>query len=59
MNRGAQVLEPMGKINEIREKSFETINKSTRIVEKNLKNLVFLQKAVENTKVPDKKIVNK
>jgi hypothetical protein len=59
MNRGAQVLEPMGKINEIREKSFETINKSTRVVEKNLKNLVFLQKAVENTKASDKKIVNK
>jgi hypothetical protein len=59
MNRGAQVLEPMGKINEIREKSFETLYKPTRIVEKNLKNLVLLQKAVENTKVPDKKIVNK
>jgi len=49
MNRGAQVLEPVGKINEVTKKSFETINRSTRIVEKNLKSLNYLQKSDKNT----------
>ncbi len=55
----AKVLEPVGKINEVRMKSFETINKSTRIVEKNLKSLDLLHKAINNVKTPDKKIINK
>src|ERR1035437_354832 len=57
MNRGTQVLEPMGKINKVTKKSFETINKSTRIVEKNLKNLELLNKAIEITHVPVEKIL--
>jgi hypothetical protein len=59
MNRGTQVLEPMGKINKVTKKSFETINKSTRIVEKNLKNLELLNKAIEITHVPVEKNIYK
>jgi hypothetical protein len=59
LNRGTQVLEPVGKINEVTKKSFETINKSTRMVEKNLKNLDYLQKAIDITHVPVEKSINK
>ena len=52
LNIGAQVLEPVGKINEMKKKSLKTINKSTRIVEKNLKNLDYLQKAFEINHFP-------
>jgi hypothetical protein len=43
----------------VTKKSFETINKSTRIVEKNLKNLELLNKAIEITHVPVEKNINK
>ncbi len=59
MNHGAQVLEPVAKINEMTKKSFETINKSTRIVEKNLKNLDDLKKAIELNQTPVDKNINK
>lgn len=59
LNRGTQVLEPVGKINEVTKKSFETINKSTRMIEKNLKNLDYLQKAIDITHVPVEKMINK
>ncbi len=59
MNYGAQVLEPIAKMNEMTKKSFETINKSTRIVEKNLKNLDNLKKAIELNQTPVDKNVNK
>jgi hypothetical protein len=59
LNIGAQVLEPVGKINEMKKKSLKTINKSTRIVEKNLKNLDYLQKAFEINHFPVDKNVNK
>jgi hypothetical protein len=59
LNHGAQVLEPVGKINEIKRKSFESINKSTKIVEKNLKNLNYLQRAIEISHVPVEKNINK
>jgi hypothetical protein len=59
LNRGVRVLEPVGKINEVTKKSFETINRSTKIVEKNLKNLDYLQRAVEITHVPVEKNINK
>lgn len=39
LNHGAMTLEPVGKLNEIRKKSFMPINESTRIVEKNLHTL--------------------
>lgn len=53
LNHGAQGLEPVGKLNELTNKSFVTITKSTRIVEKNLKNLDYLQKAIEITQLPE------
>ena len=59
MNHGAQVLEPVGKINEITIKSFESLNKSTRIVEKNLRKLDKLQKAIEISQVPVDININK
>jgi hypothetical protein len=59
MNRGAESLEPVGKMNEVTKKSFETINKSTRIVEKNLKRLYYLQKSDKNNLSPSGKKTNK
>jgi hypothetical protein len=59
LNHGAEVLEPIGKINEMTKKSIETINKSTRIVEKNLKNLEYLQSAIATPHVPIEKNINK
>jgi hypothetical protein len=56
LNHGAEVLEPVGKINEMTKKSIETINKSTRIVEKNLN---YLQSAIETPHVPVEKNINK
>ncbi len=50
LNRGSQALEPVGKINEMTQKSFNTINKSTKLVEKNLKNLDLIQKGLEKNK---------
>jgi hypothetical protein len=47
LNHGAQALEPVGKINRMTTKSFESINKSAKIIEKSMKNLDNLQKAVE------------
>jgi hypothetical protein len=47
LNRGSQVLEPVGKINEMTKKSIETINKSSKYVKQNLKNLEIIQKALE------------
>jgi hypothetical protein len=59
LNQGAQALEPVSRINEITTKSFEAINKSSIIVEKNLKNLDYLQKAIEITNVHVEKSINK
>jgi hypothetical protein len=59
LNHGAQVLEPVGKMNEITRKSFESLNKSTRIVKKNLKNLDYLQRAIEISHVAADKNINK
>lgn len=59
LNKGVQVLEPVGMINEVTKKSFETINKPTIIFEKNLKNLDWLQKAIDITNVPVEKNINK
>lgn len=59
LNYGTHVLEPVGKMNEMTIKSFNTINHSTRIVEKNMKNLDYLQKAIDITHGPVKKIINK
>ena len=39
MNRATLALEPVGKMNRMTTKSFNTINKSTGIIEKNIRNL--------------------
>jgi hypothetical protein len=44
LNHGTQALEPVGRINKMTSKSFESINKSTRLIEKGLKNLNYLKK---------------
>jgi hypothetical protein len=54
LNHGAQVLEPVGKMNEMKILSVGSLNKSARIVEKNLKNLSYLRQT-EN-KTSDQKI---
>jgi hypothetical protein len=59
LNHGAQVLEPVGLINEMKAKSFKTINKSTRLVEKNLQNLDYLQNSNNISRSQAKKIINK
>jgi hypothetical protein len=46
-------------MNDVTKKSFETINKSTRIVEKNLKRLYYLQKSDKNNLSPSGKKTNK
>jgi hypothetical protein len=59
LNRGTQVLEPVGKINEITRKSFSSINKSKTIVRKNMKKLDHLQQAIEITHGSVEKNINK
>jgi hypothetical protein len=59
LNHNAQVLEPVGKMSEFTRKSFKSINKSTGIVEKNLKNLDYLQRAIDLSHVPSDKNINK
>jgi hypothetical protein len=59
LNHSAQVLEPVGKMSEFTRKSFKSINKSTGIVEKNLKNLDYLQRAIDLSHVPSDKNINK
>jgi hypothetical protein len=59
LNRGAQVLEPVGKMNEITRKSLESLNKSTQVFKKNLKNLDYLQRAIEISHVAVDKNTNK
>ena len=59
LNRGTQTLEPVGKMNEMTAKSFKTLNKSTVIIEKSLKNLGFFPEAIENVNMHVNKKINK
>jgi hypothetical protein len=59
LNHGAQALEPVGKINEITVKSFESINKSTTILEKSVKNIGDFHDAFDNNKKNFRESVNK
>jgi hypothetical protein len=59
LNQGAQVLEPVGKMSEVTRKGFESINKSAGLVEKNLMNLNYLQKAIDLSHFPVDKNINK
>ena len=47
LNHGTSSLQPVGKINEMKVKSLESIKKSTVIIEKNLKSLGYLRNATE------------
>ena len=58
LNHGAQVLEPVGKMNEITRKSFESLNKPSRIVEKKLKSLDYIHKAISLSHVNVEKNLN-
>ena len=59
LNRGAQALEPVSKINEMTIRSFEAINTSRIIIREKLKNLDYIQRAIEITDVPAGKKINK
>jgi len=52
LNHGARPLKQVSKINEIRTKSFEALNKSAILVDKNLKSLDYLEKMTDLKNVP-------
>lgn len=54
LNRGTQSLEPVGRINKIPVKSFNSMNRPSTLIEKNMKNLEHLKKAIKIINVPDK-----
>ena len=56
LNQGTRALEPVRRINELTTKSFISIYKSTRIVEKNLD---LLQKAIETVSEPVEQNIHK
>jgi len=47
INQGKQSLKPVGRLNKMKVKSFESINKSAVLVEKNLKSLGYLKSSAE------------
>jgi len=51
LNQGTQALEPIGKIDAATAKSFKAINRSAKVMKKNLQSLDYLQTAFEITKV--------
>lgn len=62
LNRGVRSLEPVGRMNEVAERSLESltsINKTTRMVDKNLKTLDYLGKAIDLTTPADLTSINK
>jgi hypothetical protein len=59
LNHGTRKLEPVARINDFTSKTFNAINKSTKTVEKNLKSLGYLQKAIEITNETVEKSINK
>jgi hypothetical protein len=49
LNHCTQSLQPVGKINEMKVKGFKTINKSTVLIEKNLRSLGYLRNPNDKT----------
>ena len=49
LNHGNRSLQPVGKINEMKVKGFKSINKSTVLIEKNLRSLGYLRNPEEKT----------
>jgi len=47
INQGTRPLKPVGRINEMKVKSLESINKSAVLVEKNLKSLGYLRNSID------------
>jgi hypothetical protein len=58
MKHGTRSLKPVGKINEMKVKSFGSINKSATLVEKNLKSLGYLRNSTEIDSASKEKINN-
>jgi hypothetical protein len=58
LNKCTESLKPVGKIHEVRSKSFKTINRSTLKVEENMKNLNYLNKAMDIINVPSNDKIN-
>lgn len=58
INHGTRSLKPVGKINEMKMKSFESINKSAILVEKNLKSLGYLRNSTELNSTSKEKMNN-
>jgi hypothetical protein len=56
LNHGVRVLDPLSKINKVKIKSLETINRSTRVVERNFG---YLQKTIEISQNPADNSINK
>jgi hypothetical protein len=62
LNQGVRALEPVGKINDVAERSIESlksINKTTGMVDRNLKTLNYLEKVMEFTSPADMAGINK
>ena len=55
INHGTQSLKPVGRINKMKVKSFESINKSAILVEKNLKSLGYLRNSADTDRPASKK----
>lgn len=55
LNEGTRALEPVSKMNDIPVRSFEILNKSARVVQKNLNSLDYIQKAVDIANIPAEK----
>ena len=51
LNKGTSTLGPLDKINELTNKSFKAINQSTKIIEKNLKSLDYLNSYHEGSNI--------
>ena len=59
MNKGAQALEPVGRLNEVTRTSLGIINKSKVMVGRNLKSLQYLKNSSDVSGVPDENDKNR
>lgn len=59
LNHGTKALEPVRKVNDLTTKSFKTINKSAKLIVKNMKSLSYLQNAIEISDLSVNKMINK
>ena len=59
LNRGTEALEPVRKFGDVTAKTYASINKSTTLIENNLRNLDYFQKAINMVHSPMKININK